>query len=305
MIEVQRLHILRAVAAHGSFSKAAAALRLTPSAVSQQVAALERSAGLPVVERSTRGVTLTEAGEILVATAETVAAEIRAAEDLLTALASGRAGRLRVATFPTASQRLLPPALARLTRAHPAADVRVLEAEPAASVPMLLAGEADVAVVYAYPDSLLRPARERDPALRWTRLLDDPLYVVLPAAHPRARSRRVDIADLAHESWVQTLLDSGEVLDQLAAQAGFEPRVSCTSSDYQFIQSMVAAGIGLALVPETALARDIDGLVAVPPVRVRPFRRISAVTAARRRRSPLVDELLALLGQASAGKTGR
>lgn len=104
---------------------------------------------------------------------------------------------------------------------------------------------------------------------------------------------------------MQSLLDSGEVLDQLAAQAGFEPRVSCTSSDYQFIQAMVAAGIGLALVPESALARDIDGLVAVPPAGVAPFRRISAVTAARRRRSPLVEELLALLGQASSKRKPR
>lgn len=305
MIDIQRLHVLREVAKRGSFSKAAAALGMTPSAVSQQIAALERSAGLPVVERSTRGVTLTEAGEILEATADLVAAEIRIAEDQLAALVSGRAGRMRVATFPTASQRLLPPALARLTTTHPDADITVVEAEPPASIPMLRAGEADVAVVYAFPDSRLRPPRERDTQLRWTRLLDDPLYVVLPAGHPRARGRRVELADLAQESWVQSLLDSGEVLDQLAARAGFVPRVSCTSSDYQFIQSMVAAGIGLALVPETALARDIDGLVAVPPAGDRPFRRISAVVSARRRRSPLADELLTLLAQAGAKRAAR
>lgn len=301
MIDVQRLHVLRAAAAYGSFSKAAAALRLTPSAVSQQVAALERSIGLPVVERSTRGVTLTEAGEILVGVADTIAAEVRHAENRLAALASGHVGRLRVATFPTASQRLLPPALARLTRTHPDADVLVVEAEPPDSVPMLLAGEADVAVVYAFPDSRVRPAAKRDSRLRWTTLLDDPLHLVLPIDHPRARSRRIDVADLSDESWVQGLDDSGEVLDQLAATAGFEPRVSCTSSNYQFIQAMVAAGIGIALVPETALAGDIAGVVAVQLAGSRPFRRISAVTV-RQRRSPLVDELLSLLGRASAGR---
>lgn len=302
MIDVQRLHVLRAVAGSGSFSKAAAQLRLTPSAVSQQVAALERSVGVSVVERSTRGVTLTEAGEILVATAETVAAEITHAEQALAALASGRAGRLRVATFPTASQRLLPPALARMTRTHPDADIIVTEAEPAVSVPMLLAGEADVALVYGFPNREL--GRRRDPRLRWTTLLDDPLYVVLPAGHAKAQLRRVPIADLAHESWVQSLEDTGDELVHLAARAGFEPRVSCTSTDYQFIQSMVAAGIGLALVPETALSRDMKGLAAVPPAGDRPFRRISAVTAAHRQPSRLVEELLTLLGRASSAKTG-
>lgn len=301
MIDVQRLHVLRAVATYGSFSKAAGELQLTPSAVSQQVAALERSAGLPVVERSTRGVTLTEAGAILVDAADLVAAEIRSAEDQLAALASGHAGRLSVATFPTASQRLLPPALAKMTRSRPDADIHVVEAEPTVSVPMLLGGEADVAVVYGYPDSRLVP-KPRNAQLRWATLLDDPLYVVLPADHARARSRKIDIADLAKESWVQTLLDSGEALEQLAARAGFVPRVSCTSTDYQFIQSMVAAGIGVALVPETALARDMDGLVAIPPAGVRPFRRISAATVARRRRSPLVAQLLALLAEAGGKK---
>ncbi|MEP7055074.1 MAG: LysR substrate-binding domain-containing protein [Actinomycetota bacterium] len=301
MIDVRRLHVLRAAAAYGSFSKAAAALLLTPSAVSQQVAALERSTGFALVERSTRGVRLTEAGEILVAAADTIAAEVRHAENQLVALASGNAGRLRVATFATASQRLLPPALARMTRAHPDAELLVVEAEPPDSVPMLLAGQADVAVVYAFPDSRLRPPAKRDSRLRWTTLLDDTLHAVLPIDHPRARARRVDIADLADDPWVQGLADSGEVLEQLAARAGFELKVSCTSSNYQFIQAMVAAGIGIALVPETALARDIKGVVAVPLSGARPFRRISAVTV-RRRRSPLVDELLVLLGQASAGR---
>lgn len=300
MIDVQRLHVVGAVAATGSFSKAARQLRITPSAVSQQVAALERSVGLALVERSTRGVTLTEAGEILAAAAATVAAEVTSAERLLAALASGRAGRLRVATFPTASQRLLPSALARMTRTHPEADISIIEAEPDASVPMLLAGQADVALVYGFPDREM--GRTRDPRLAWTTLLDDPLYVVLPADHPRARARRVAIADLADESWVQSLEDTGDELIYLAARAGFEPRVSCTSTDYQFIQSMVAAGIGLALVPETALARDMKGLAAVPPAGERPFRRISAVTAARRQPSRLVEELLVLLSRAGSKK---
>jgi molybdate transport repressor ModE-like protein len=300
MIDIQRLHVLRAVARHGSFARAAAELRFTPSAVSQQIAALERAVGQPVVERSTRGVRLTEAGEILAATADAVAAEVRLAEEALAALATGQVGRLRVATFPTASQRLLPPALAQLVREQPGAEMRVLEAEPGEALQRLRAGEVDVAVVYRFPEMSAGPAGLRDPDLTWTTIVDDPLYVVLPATHRLAGRPVVSLADLADDSWVQGWSDCGEVLDLLAAAAGFVPKVSCTSSDYQFMQSLVAAGIGLALVPETGLARDLEGLAVASTYGVRPFRRISAVTATRRRRSPFVDRLIELLGEVSA-----
>ncbi|KWX10801.1 LysR family transcriptional regulator, partial [Carbonactinospora thermoautotrophica] len=239
MLDLHRLRVLRAVAQHGSFSRAAAALHLTPSAVSQHVAALERSIGLPVVERSPRGVRLTAPGRVLVETADAVEAELRGARQQLDRLAQGESGHLTVATFPSAGQRLLPAALSRFTAAHPGVEVSVIEAEPEESLPLVRAGRADLALVYRFTPI---DRDGTDPGLRWTLLLTDPMYLVLPAAHPLAGAAELALADLAAERWLQGTGSTGEMLLHLVAAAGFTPRVACRSSDYLFMHALVGAG---------------------------------------------------------------
>src|SRR5438445_596781 len=154
MLDVKRMRVLREVAAQGSFSAAAAALAYTQSAVSQQIAALEREAGTELVHRSARGVRLTEAGDALVCHAEVIFARIAAAEAELEAIAGLRGGRLRLASFPTAGATLVPLAIAEFSRRHPAVELTLIEAEPEDALPKLKAGELDVALAFEYGNVL-------------------------------------------------------------------------------------------------------------------------------------------------------
>lgn len=172
MIDVQRLRVLRAVADHGSFSRAAGALRLTPSAVSQHVAALERSLGAQVVTRSTRGVTLTQAGQIMVGAAESVAAELEQAKQQVELLSTGRV-QLTVATFTSGGRHLLPGALPRLTAVHPSTVLHVREGEPEDTLPLVRQGAVDLALAYHF-DGPLPVGPGPGSGLRWTPILEDP-----------------------------------------------------------------------------------------------------------------------------------
>ncbi|HEY3502189.1 MAG TPA: LysR family transcriptional regulator [Actinocatenispora sp.] len=335
MIDVPRLLVLRTAAARGSMAAAARQLRITPSAVSQQVAALERQVGVPLVERRTTGITLTAPGRRLVAAADTIAAELAKAERHIADIAAGNRGSLTVATFASAGQRLLPQAVSALAGDRPHAEVKVMEAEPYAAVPMVRRGEADVAVVYHF-------ATPRPPddwgvgdTLRYVPLRRDPVRVVLPTGHRLAHHGTVRLADLADEPWVQGWADVGEMLDHYAAVAGFRPRVACYASDYLFMQSVVAAGMGVALVPTVALVTDaprpaspsaapddpprtpggarpatddprsappddpgdasVDGGLVALPVDPTPIRYVGAVHPTDRWHSPLVEELLTRL----------
>lgn len=312
MIDVPRLLVLRTAAARGSMAAAARVLKITPSAVSQQVAALERQVGVPLVERRTTGITLTAPGRRLVAAADTIAAELAKAERHLADIAAGDRGSLAVATFASAGQRLLPQAVSALAADRPHAEVKVMEAEPYAAVPMVRRGEADLAVVYHF--STPRPPDDWGvgDALRYVPLRRDPVRVVLPAGHRLAHHATVRLADLADEPWVQGWAEVGEMLDHYAAVAGFRPRVACYASDYLFMQSVVAAGMGVALVPTVALAAapggdtparpevpaagtgTLGGLVALP-VDPTPIRYVGAVHPTDRWHSPLVEELLTRL----------
>src|SRR5215218_8479528 len=180
MMDVRRLQILAEVARHGSINRAAASLLITPSAVSQQISALERALGTPAIVRSTRGVTLTDAGRLLVETAEAVTAELSRAERDLGRLAAAGAAKLTVATFTSGGQRLLPAALRRLAAERPGIELTVLEQEPEESLPQVRSGAADLALVYNFDGP--PPVRPGDRSgLLWTPLMDDPMFVVFPA----------------------------------------------------------------------------------------------------------------------------
>ena len=275
MIDVQRLRVLRAVADHGSFSKAAAALRLTPSAVSQHVAVLERSLGTQVVARSTRGVTLTRAGQIMVGAAESVAAELEQARQQVERLSTGRV-QLTVATFSSGGRHLLPGVLPRLTAAHPHTQLHIREGEPEVTLPLVRQGAVDLAIAYHFDGPL--PLGPASAGLRWTSLMEDPLHVVLPEGHRFADRASLGISELAAEPWVLGCLKTETHLRRYAEQAGFEPDVRGTTTDYFFARSLVAAGLGISLVPSIALAPPVPGLRSVPVQPPAPARHIGVAT---------------------------
>jgi DNA-binding transcriptional LysR family regulator len=295
LIDVQRLAVLREVARAGSFAGAAAVLRHTPSAVSQQIAALERSSGIVLVERSTRGVRLTEAGRLLVTTADAVHAELNAAERHLKELRDEGPPSLTVVTFPSAGEPLLAPALTPLTAGRHV-DLTVIEAEPDEALAAVREGTADLALLYHV--HLLEPPRGWAAAAgpgSYIPLLAEPFRLVVPAAHPLADRSTIDLADFADDRWIHGWGGPAEVVDALAALAGFRPQVVCRSSDYRFMSALVGAGVGVTLLPALALPErdDVRVLHLDPP----PTRFVGAWLPDRPWRSPTVERLLVTLRQ--------
>ena len=241
-LDAHRLGVLREVARAGSFAGAAAALHHTPSAVSQQIAALERGSGLALVERSTRGVTLTDAGRVLLATADAIHAELQLAAQRLHALAADGPQALTVVTFPSAGEPLLAPSLTAMTAASgDPVEITVIEAEPDEALGSVRDGRADLALVYHFHTTRVPPAwpTAAGPGT-YIRLVADPLRLLVPAGHPLAGRPAVSLAEFAGERWIQGWGDTGDVTDMLAALSGFRPHVACRSSDYRFMCALLA-----------------------------------------------------------------
>jgi DNA-binding transcriptional LysR family regulator len=298
MLDVRRLRVLREVAAQGSFSAAAEALSYTQSAVSQQIAALEREAGARLVERSARGVTLTDAGRALVAHAEAILARLADAEAELHAIAGLRSGRLRLAAFPSACSTLMPLAVARFREAHPGVELTLCPAEPEEGMQLLRTGECDVALSIETTF-----ARRHDDDLEAVRLVDDPMYIMLPQGHTLMSRSRLKLADLADEPWMvgttATCPDSAIFLRACAA-AGFEPHIAFNLDDYNAIQGFVAAGVGVAFIPDLALVNVRDDVVIRSFGPRAPVRRIVALTLAESYRSPAKQAMLDVLVEVAA-----
>ncbi len=251
MLSVNRLRVLKEVAYRGSFSAAAEALSYTQSAVSQQIAALETETGMALLERHPRGVSLTAAGQTLVGHAEGILARLDAAETALSAIAGLRGGRLRMASFPTAGATLMPLAIANFRAAYPDVELTLAEGEPEEIVPRLGAGELDLALLFEFAGE---SALDQD--MTRVELLEDPMCLALPREHPLAAKGRVRLEDLAEEAWVQTSRESpcARHVVRCCHAASFDPNVSFESDDYQTVQGLVAAGVGVALIPELALS---------------------------------------------------
>src|SRR5919109_877323 len=272
MLDVRRLRVLREVALRGSIAGAAESLRFTPSAVSQQVAKLEREAGVPLVERGPRSISLTPAGWRLVDHAEAILDRLARAELELRALA-GEPPALRLGAITTAAVGIVPDALVRFGAVRPDVEVTVAEADPLASLARLPTRELDLAVVFEY-DYVPLPS---DPRVALEVLLEEPLRVVLPASHPFARRRAVRLADLAGETWIRgTPRSSCHPFTERACRAvGFEPRIRFEFDDYAAMQNLVASGAGVALAPDLGLSRLNPGVVA-RPIAFGPKRRVLA-----------------------------
>jgi DNA-binding transcriptional LysR family regulator len=279
MLNLGRLQVLREVVARGSFSAAAEALSYTQSAISQSVSRLEAETGTALVIRDRRGVRPTAAGAALVAHAETIFEQVRVAEADLTAIVGGRAGRLRVASFPSGGASLMPMAVARFRRAHPDVALTLVEDEPEAIAPRLRAGELDLALLFEFPGAHARGQRP-GAGLSSTLLLEDPMHLALPAEHPLVERPMLTLGDLRYEQWVQTSADSpcARHVVRSCLAAGYEPDVAFESDDYDTVQGLVAAGVGVALIPRLALIGGNSGIVVRALSPSSPARRVTVAT---------------------------
>jgi DNA-binding transcriptional LysR family regulator len=251
---------------------------------------------------------LTDAGRLLVEAADAIAAELADTQQRIGKLTAERTA-LTVATFASAGRRLLPAALAAFVADHPDVELTILEAEPEESLPALREGRADLALAYHFDGK--PPARPGDRSgLDWTPLGEDPLRVVLPHRHPaavrhQARPVAPHLAELADQRWILGCRKSAGQLARLADLVGVELRISCTATDYDFAQSLVRAGIGIALIPELGLTRHPD-LVAIPLAEPSPRRHLGLALSRRRRghTARLAEELATrLISEAGAAET--
>lgn len=301
MLDPVQLRTLTAVLQHGSFAAAATELSYTPSAVSQQMATLERSCGVKLFERFPHGITPTWAATALAARATDILTELAAAQRDLDALARGATGRIRIGSFPTAGARIVPAALRAFSAAHPDTEVHLDEAEPGHLAAAVAAGDLDVALLYRY-DLVPAPRTER---LQEVELLTEALYLLMALDHRCAASNRdVGMSTLRDERWVAPLTDSPGALnlERLCAASDFSPRISFRSNDYSVVRGLAAAGLGVAVVPELAVVDD-PGVharrLAGHPGQVSRGRRVVAVHRSSDR-SPLVRPMIEALRAAAA-----
>jgi DNA-binding transcriptional LysR family regulator len=256
MLDVRRLRVLREVAASGSFSAAAENLAFTQPAVSRQIATLESEAGARLVERSARGIRLTPAGELLLEHTDAILDRLATAESQLAALAAGTRGRLRLSAFPSANATLIPLAIAAFRDAHPGVELRLSEKVSSDALDGLAAGELDLAVV-----SSAGPL-DAPEGVACEPLMDDPHVVALPRDHPLAERDTLSLADLREETWIEgTASECTNALLAAAERAGFEPRIAFEAAQWLGKQGLVAAGVGVTLIPSVALATVRDDIV--------------------------------------------
>ncbi|RJQ68017.1 LysR family transcriptional regulator [Pseudonocardiaceae bacterium YIM PH 21723] len=263
MFAIERLRALHAVAGHGSIGAAARALHVTGSAISQQLAKLEREAGTPLLRKHGRGVLLTDAGTVLARHAGAVLAQLAQAEADVQAAAGSVVGQLSMVGFGTSIRALVARAAQELTDAYPALRVDLREMKPPSAMAALVAGDADLAIVedYAgYPVGVPQNVIQ-------VHLLDDPADVILPADHPLAGRDRVSFAEFGRERWIsysECTVCMDWLLHALRAH-GHEPSPHHYASDEATQLAMVSAGLGIAVIPRLGRSPLPANVRAVPP----------------------------------------
>lgn len=285
MLDLGRLRALHAVHTHGSIGAAAAALGYTPSAVSQQISKLERETRSTLLERQGRGVVLTEAARLLVATADQVMAIVERTEVALEEQRGKPHGRLAVAAFPTAACGLLPEVLAELAAGHPGLELRLVEVDAHLSVDLVARGVVDLAVAHDWDIAPL-PAPE---GVERSVIGDDRCDVLVPAGHRLAGRTRLVRADVAAERWI--CQPPGSVchdwLVRTLREAGREPDLAYQVAEYRTQVALVAAGLGIALVPRLGRG-PVPAEVRVLPLEPAPVRRLYALWRAGASRRPAI-----------------
>ncbi|WP_084962024.1 LysR family transcriptional regulator [Thermoactinospora rubra] len=243
MLDVSRLRVLVAVARHGSVTAAARELHYAQPSVSHHLARLEAETGAKLIQRVGRGIRLTEAGRLLAERAAEIIARLDAASEELAAHVGLRSGRVRLAAFPSALGTFIPAAARHLTAAHPGLHLQLTETEPPEALRLLHAGRVDVAVIFRYDDTA-----PEDGDIRMIHLLDDPSYLISP--WPLASG---ELAPHAEARWIAGCDRCRSHLLDMCAREGFHPRIGFTSDDIVAVQALVAAGIGLTVLPGLAL----------------------------------------------------
>ncbi|WP_411103708.1 LysR substrate-binding domain-containing protein [Streptomyces sp. cmx-4-9] len=300
MFDSRHIRTFHAVVASGSYSAAARLLGYTQPAITQQMKALERAAGTPLFTRLGRRMQLTEAGESLARHAETILGTLSAAESQLKAYARLRTGRVRLCGFPSANATLVPEALSALAAEHPGVQVELLEGEPPASLRRLERGECDITLAFTYPGL----HEEVPDEVVEVRLLEDQLTVLLPTGHALARRRAVHLADLAEERWIAGCPRCRANLLHECAGLGFVPDIRFATDDNLVVQSLVAQGLGVAMMPALVLPSlsltRVCGRTLEPAAR----RHISAYVRRDHLRIPATAVVLDMLRQVAANRVG-
>src|SRR5215510_13031269 len=323
MLDVTRLRVLAAVARHGSVTAAAKALNYAQPSVSHHLARLEAETGTRLVERSGRGVRLTDAGRLLAGRAEEILGRLDAAEHELAAHVGQREERIRVAGFPSALATVVPAAAARLRADYPGAELLLAEAEPQGAVRMLRAGRVDVALVFSYlqqgtvaqhgtappqgtaadpaasPEGGQRQGEDEEEGVRARLLLDEPVHLVTQTgAAPPPRTAGNPLAGYAEYRWIAGCERCRAHLLWQCELAGFTPQIAFTTDDVLVAQALAAAGLGVALLPDLALRAARH-----PGVRTEPLssarRQVLALTYGEPPGPPAVECLLDTLADAA------
>ena len=273
---------------------------MTQPAVSRQIAALERETGTQLFSRAARGVTLTEAGRVVLDHADAIAGHLAAAEAKLDDLAELRTGRIRIGTFPTAGATVLLDALTAFHERHPGVELRVLEAPSSACLARLRAGELDLALVFdGDPAAGVRAA-----GIERVHLRSPELRGALPTGHPKAAAKRVRLTELEQERWLVGTAPVGVgVIRTACIAAGFEPKIACEVDDPRIIGGLVAAGVGITFTSPLRLEDPPEGVVAVPLADA-PSRHVFAALVPSASRPAAVAAMLELLREAAERRAG-
>ncbi|MFF8657080.1 LysR family transcriptional regulator [Streptomyces huasconensis] len=298
MLNLERLRTLDALARHGSVGGAAAGLHVTTSAVSQQMAKLEREVGQQLLAKNGRGVRLTDAGRLLAEHAARILSQVERAQADLEEQRGKAVGELRISAFPTAMRGLLPAALAALRAGHPGLRVGCHEVEPAPAVAAVVRGDIDMAVVLDWynkplpiPDGLVKAP-----------LLEDPADIAMPAAHPLADRSEVDLDEFADDEWITW--GEGEFCHEWLLLTlrgkGIEPHVAHRAQEHHTQLALVAAGLGVCVAPRLGRDPMPVGVRAVP-VRHRVRRHVYVVWRADADRRPSIRAAVEALRAAGAG----
>ena len=294
MLELRRLRALREVARHGSFSGAADSLNFTPSAISQQIAQLERGVGVQLVERRSTGVVLTTAGEVLLAHANAMLARAADAEAELRELAAGNWGRLRVAAFASAAAALMPDTIVAFRNAQPRVAIELVEEDRAEALEELQCGDLDLAIV------VTSGHQSEVEDLEFLPLLDDYIDVLIPASHRLAGLPALSLEDLRDEPWVDC---SGGPVAFWLSQRGIDPHIVFRSDHHYVVTGLVAAEVAIAFSPRLTQPVGHPDVVVKPIAPDPPIRRVGIAVRAGQR-SPAVAALIDILELVAATRIG-
>lgn len=292
-MNLDRLRTLYAVARHGSVSGAAEGLHVTTSAVSQQLSKLERETGQQLLAKNGRGVRLTDAGRLLSDHAARILSQVELAQSDLEAQRGHAVGELLLGAFPTAVRGLFPAALERMRAEHPELRARLQEMEPDESVPAVVRGDIDLAVVLDWynkplpvPDGLVKAA-----------LLDDLVDVAMPADHPFAERCAVEPEDFVDDEWI-SWPEGGFCYDWLMVTLrgkGIEPHIRHTAREHQTQLALIAAGLGIGVIPRLGRGPVPEGVRMVPVSPPSMRRHVYAIWRADADRRPSIRAAVEVL----------